>query len=51
MDEPEKDDGDRRIVTANSASGTNLKGDTLLPMLIGGLILIVVGMLVVVLIV
>ena len=35
-------------LTASSASGADLRGRTLLPMLVAGLILIVVGMLVVV---
>ncbi|MGD9803462.1 MAG: hypothetical protein AB7E81_17625 [Hyphomicrobiaceae bacterium] len=51
MAEPKKDDKDQRHLTANSVSGASLDGQTLLPMLIAGLILIVVGMLVVVLVV
>ncbi len=40
------DDRERQItLSAASASGSDLKGQTLLPMLIAGLILIVVGML------
>jgi hypothetical protein len=37
-----------RTLTASSASGADLRGRTLLPMLIAGLILTLVGMLVVV---
>jgi hypothetical protein len=50
MDKPEptKDDKDRNTFTANSASGGDLGGQSLLPMLIGGLVLIFIGMLVVV---
>lgn len=40
--------GNERALTVGSASGADLQGRTLLPMLIAGLILIVVGMLVVV---
>ena len=43
--------GKERALTASSASGADLQGRTLLPMLIAGLILIVVGMLVVVFVV
>lgn len=39
---------DRITLTASSASGSDLKGSSLLPMLIAGLILIVVGMVAVV---
>ena len=47
------EEGRRRAITltAASASGSDLKGSTLLPMLIAGLILIVVGMVAVVFIV
>lgn len=56
MDEQEDgklEEGHQRPITftAASASGSDLKGHTLLPMLIIGLILIVVGMVVVVLVV
>jgi hypothetical protein len=47
MDKPDEVDK-KRGLTARSASGADLQGRTLLPMLIAGLILIVVGMLVVV---
>jgi hypothetical protein len=40
--------GKDRAFSSSSASGADLQGPTLLPMLIAGLILIVVGMLVVV---
>ena len=40
-----------RALTVGSASGADLQGPTLLPMLIAGLILIVAGMLVVVFVV
>jgi hypothetical protein len=40
--------GKERALPASSASGADLQGPTLLPMLIAGLILIIVGMLVVV---
>ena len=52
MDSNEQEDAgepeDRITLTAASASGSDLKGSTLLPMLIAGLILIVVGMVAVV---
>ena len=47
MDKPDEVDKERGL-TASSVSGADLQGRTLLPMLIAGLILIVVGMLVVV---
>jgi hypothetical protein len=40
--------GKERALAAISASGADLQGPTLLPMLIAGLVLIVIGMLVVV---
>ena len=40
--------GKERALTVSSASGADLQGPTLLPMLMAGLILIVAGMLVVV---
>ena len=47
MDKPDEVERERAF-TANSASGADLRGSTLLPMLIAGLILILVGMAVVV---
>ena len=43
--------GKERALTVSGASGADLQGPTLLPMLIAGLILIVAGMLVVVFVV
>jgi hypothetical protein len=43
--------GKERALTVGGASGADLQGPTLLPMLIAGLILIVAGMLVVVFVV
>ena len=43
--------GKERALTVSAASGADLQGRTLLPMLIAGLILIVAGMLVVVFVV
>ena len=43
--------GKERALTVSAASGADLQGPTLLPMLIAGLILIVAGMLVVVFVV
>jgi len=50
MDKPEskKDDKGPATFSANSVSGGDLEGQSLLPMLIGGLVLIFIGMLVVV---
>ena len=47
MDKRDEVDKERTL-TASSVSGADLEGRTLLPMLIGGLVLIVVGLLVVV---
>ncbi|MGE0513429.1 MAG: hypothetical protein AB7E81_05860 [Hyphomicrobiaceae bacterium] len=47
--EPSKKDGKNpHTFTANSVSGGDLEGQSLLPMLIGGLVLIFIGMVVVV---
>lgn len=48
MDKPDKSDKAAGTVTDSSASGGDLGGQTLLPMLIGGLVLIILGMLLVV---
>jgi hypothetical protein len=40
--------GKERALAVSAASGADLQGPTLLPMLIAGLVLIVIGMLVVV---
>jgi hypothetical protein len=46
--DPEKSVKRHNTFSGNSASGGDLEGQSLLPMLVGGLILIFVGMLVVV---
>lgn len=51
MDNREDKDKSQKTISASDASGRDLNGQTLLPMLIGGLILIFVAMVVVVVLV